>query len=107
MFKNHIRSIDKTFIPELETNMDAKAEIFIQNITELVDRVDYVLASIFDFETLFTHDVKIIELNKLKMNVFYNHLSPDNRTIQIYNITSRNDNPIKKLGSNVEIRVSS
>jgi hypothetical protein len=105
MFRNHIRSVDKTFIPELETNMDSKAQIFIQNITELEFRMDYVIASIFDFETLFTHDVKIKELNKLRLVVYYNHMSRNNKTSDIIQIKDRNDNPLRQIGSKQDLRV--
>jgi hypothetical protein len=105
MFRNHIRSLDKTFIPELETNMDSKAQIFIQNITELEFRMDYVIACIFDFETLFTHDVKILDLNKLKLIVYYNHMSRNNKTTDFFHIRDRNDNPLRQIGSKNDIRV--
>ncbi len=73
---------------------------------ELNQQIDLVLSRVFNFEENFVHEVKLLEKEKIKMNVHYFHYLVDNKTILEFDIKNSQDNPLVKLGNRNEQRVN-
>ena len=91
--------------PVLIPDFNWKKEYIIGGIEELNNHLDFVLDKIYNFESCFTHNIKLLNLDRLTLDIHYQHSSYRNWSIAQFDIRNKYDNPFRKIESNEEIRV--
>ncbi len=91
--------------PQLEPDFDWKQELKINGISDLNDHLDYVIEKIFDFENSFTHNLKLVDKDKLAIEFHHYSNSYKDKSMVQFQIKTKDDNPLKKMGGNDYIRV--